>query len=84
MESIVISIIIYSRHSQYRTNIQGELTVFLESETASGDECEHRQHARTHPMTDTNISMVAKTVGPGASPPSTIAGSTGGTVPIGQ
>ena len=31
-------------------------------------------------MTDTNISMVAKTVGPGASPPSTTAGSTGDTV----
>ena len=53
-------------HSQYRTNIQGQLTVFLESaaETASGDECEHRQHARTHPMTDTNIStFVVATVG---------------------
>ena len=37
---------------------------------------------RTLPMTDmyTNISMVAKTVGPGASPPSTIAGSTRDTV----
>ena len=31
-------------------------------------------------MTDTDISMVAKTVGPGASPPSTTAGSTGDTV----
>ena len=31
-------------------------------------------------MTDTNISMVAKTVGLGASPPSTTAGSTGDTV----
>ena len=34
----------------------------------------------TLPITDTNISMVAKTVGPGASPPSTTAGSTGDTV----
>ena len=48
--------------------------------TASGDECEHRQCARTLPMTNTNISMVAKTVGPGASPPSTTAGPTGDTV----
>ena len=31
-------------------------------------------------MTDTDISMVAKTVGPGASPPSTTAGSAGDTV----
>ena len=31
-------------------------------------------------MTDTDISMVAKTVGPGPSPPSTTAGSTGDTV----
>ena len=36
---------------------------------------------RTLPMTDTNISMVAKTVGLGASPPSRTAGSTGDTVP---
>ena len=32
------------------------------------------------PMTSTNISMVAKTVVPGTSPPSTTAGSTGDTV----
>ena len=34
----------------------------------------------TNPMTDTEFNMVAKTVVPGASPPSTTAGSTGDTV----
>ena len=36
---------------------------------------------RTLPMTDSNISMVAKTVGRGVSPPFATADSTGDTVP---
>ena len=51
------------------------------SETASDGEVNIDSSHTTNPtMTDTEFNMVAKTTGPGASPPSTTAGSTGDTV----
>ena len=58
---------------------RGQLTVFLERGTSSGDECEPVKHAY-NPMKCTDYTMVANTVGLGASPPFTTAGSTGDTV----